>query len=156
MKEYLAVAVNRSSTSLVRYLGTTVKANVAGGKLTNVISDGDGTQRRVDPSVRRQTTPGLVQDAIKISDYQAALGYLGQMGVDPLVAKTMAAVFVDVAKSQGRSVISLFETANDNDVALVNKEVLNRLNQLRDLSSQLSSSTPIDNTASVPARRIGA
>lgn len=151
------MAVNRSSTSLIRYLGTTVKAGSGGSsRVTNITQDARGDETRVDPAGRRFSQVGLQQDAIKIADYQAALGYLGQMGVDPLVAKTMAAVFVDVAKSQGRNVMSLFETANASDIALIDKEVLNRLNQLRDLSSQLSSSSPIDNTASVPARRIQA
>jgi hypothetical protein len=119
-----------------------------------VTQNARGGETRIDPAGRRFSQTGLQQDAIKIADYQAALGYLGQRGVDPLVAKTMAAVFVDVAKSQGVSVMSLFE--NNADLSLVNNEVLNRLNQLRDLSSQLSSSNPIDNTASVPARRIQA
>lgn len=149
------MAVNRSSTSLVRYLGTTVKAaNTGGDRLANVTQNARGGETRNDPSARRFSSVGLQQDAIKIADYQAALGYLGERGVDPLVAKTMAAVFVDVAKSQDRSVMSLFEITSDNEIALVENEVLNRLNQLRDLSSQLSSSSPVDNTASVPARRI--
>ena len=149
------MAVNRSSTSLIRYLGTTVKSGSAGAsKVTNVTQNARGGETRIDPAGRRMSQTGLQQDAIKIADYQAALGYLGKRGVDPLVAKTMAAVFVDVAKSQGVSVMSLFE--NNADLSLVNNEVLNRLNQLRDLSSQLSSSNPIDNTASVPARRIQA
>ena len=149
------MAVNRSSTSLIRYLGTTVKAGSSGSsRTTNVTQDAVGGETRIDPAGRRMSQVGLKQDAIKIADYQAALGYLEQRGVDPLVAKTMAAVFVDVAKSQSVSVMSLFE--NNADLSLVNNEVLNRLNQLRDLSSQLSSSNPIDNTASVPARRIQA
>ena len=149
------MAVNRSSTSLVRYLGTTVKSGSSGSsRVTNVTQNARGGETRIDPAGRRFSQTGLQQDAIKIADYQAALGYLGQRGVDPLVAKTMAAVFVDVAKSQSVSVMSLFE--NNADLSLVNNEVLNRLNQLRDLSSQLSSSNPIDNTASVPARRIQA
>lgn len=149
------MAVNRSSTSLIRYLGTTVKAGSAGSsRVTNVTQNARGGETRNDPATRRLTSTGLQQDAIKIVDYQAALGYLGKRGVDPLVAKTMAAVFVDIAKSQGVSVMSLFE--NNANLSLVDNEVLNRLNQLRDLSSQLSSSSPIDNTASVPARRIQA
>lgn len=151
------MAVNRSSTSLVRYLGTTVKAAQANGDvLTNVTQNARGGETRNNPAVRLFTSTNLQQDSINIKDYQAAIGYLGQRGVSPLVAKTMAAVFVDVAKSQGRSVMSLFETTNTNELALINKEVLNRLNQLRDLTSQLSNSRRISNTASVPARRIQA
>ena len=151
------MAVNRSSTSLIRYLGATVKAGSEGGaRITNVTQNARGGETRNDPAARRFSSVGLQQDTVKIADYQAALGYLGQRGVDPIAAKTMAAVFVDVAKSQGRSVMSLFEITTNDEIALVENEVLNRLNQLRDLSSQLSSSNPIDNTASVPARRIQA
>jgi len=150
------VAVNRSSTSLVRYLGATVKANSSSGSLANVAQDTQGSVTRNDPSARRLSTPGLTQDSIKIADYQAALGYLGARGVDPLVAKTMAAVFVDAAKSEGVGVMSLLESTNTNALSLVNAQVFNRINQLRDLSSQLNSSSPVDNTASVPARRIQA
>jgi len=151
------MAVNRSSTSLVRYLGATVKAANAGGNaLTNVATDNQGTETRNDPAVRVLSRRGQTQDSIKIADYQAALGYLGQRGVDPLVAKTMGAVFVDVAKSQGVSVMSLLETTDPTALALIDSQVFNRMNQLRDLTSQLSSSSSIDNTASVPARRIQA
>ena len=150
------MAVNRSSTSLVRYLGATVKANTTNGKLSNVVQNGQGTEARNNPAIRRQSTTGLVQDAIKISDYQSAIGYLGKRGIDPLVAKTMAAVFVDVAKSLGVGVMSLLESTSDGTLSLVNSEYFNRVNQLRDLSSQITSSNPIDNTASVPARRIRA
>lgn len=149
------MAVNRSSTSLVRYLGATVKANSAGGNsLANTVTDGTGGETRANPSVRRFGTTGLVQDSIKIADYQSALGYLGQRGVDPITAKTMAAVFVDVAKSQGVGVMSLLETSDPDALAVIDSQVFNRMNQLRDLTSQLSSSAAIDNTASVPARRI--
>lgn len=150
------MAVNRSSTSLVRYLGATVKANSSSGSLGNATQNARGGETRIDPSVRRLSQRGLTQDAIKIVDYQAALGHLEGRGVDPLVAKTMAAVFVDVAKSQGVGVMSLLETTNPTALSLVNAEVFNRMNQLRDLTSQLNGSSPIDNTASVPARRIGA
>ncbi len=150
------MAVNRSSTSLVRYLGATVKANKSSGSLANVTQDARGGETRANPSVRRLTRRGQVQDSIKIADYQAALGYLGKLGVDPIVAKTMAVVFVDVAKSQGVGVMSLLESADATALSLANAEVFNRVIQLRDLTSQLNSSSPIDNTASVPARRIGA
>lgn len=149
------MAVNRSSTSLVRYLGATVKANTSSGSLANTTQNARGGEVRNDPSVRRFTSTGLKQDSIKIADYQAALGYLESRGLDPIVAKTMAVVFVDVAKSQGVGVMSLLETSNPTALSLVNAEVFNRINQLRDLTSQLNSSSPIDNTASVPARRIG-
>lgn len=151
------MTVNRSSTSLVRYLGATVKAGKSGGsKLTNVASDVQGTVTRVDPATRLLTQTGLKQDSIKIADYQAALGYLGQRGIDPLVAKTMAAAFVDVAKSQGINVMSLLETTDPAKIAVIDAQVFNRMNQIRDLTSQLSTSSNIDNTASVPARRIQA
>ena len=149
------MAVNRSSTSLVRYLGATVKANTSSGVLGNTTQNARGGETRINPSVRRLTQRGLKQDAIKIADYQAALGYLEGLGVAPTVAKTMAVVFVDAAKSQGVGVMSLLESANATALSLANAEVFNRVNQLRDLTSQLNTSTPIDNTASVPARRIG-
>ena len=68
----------------------------------------------------------------------------------------MAVAFVDVAKSQGINVMSLLETTDPAKIAVIDAQVFNRMNQIRDLTSQLSSSSNIDNTASVPARRIQA
>lgn len=146
--------IERSSTSLVRYLGATVKANTSSGKLSNVVSNGQGRERGRNPSVRRLSSVGLVQDSIKISEYQSALGYLESRGVSPLISKTMASVFVDAAKSQGQSVMALLESSNAQALALVNKAVIQRINQLRDGTTQLSSSNPSNNALNSTKARL--
>ena len=148
------MVVERTSTSLVRYLGATVKATQNQATLANVIIDGQGRERARNASVRRLANKNQGPAAIKINDFQSALGFLERRGAAPLVAKAMAAVFVDAAKSEGLSVMALLESANPTALSLVNASAFTRINQLRDLTSQLSGSIAIDNSTSTKSRLI--
>lgn len=147
------MVVERSSTNLVRFLGASVKATQNQGKLVNSVSNGQGSERARNASVGRIANKNQGAASLNIGDYQSALGYLEQRGVPHLAAKAMAAVLVDSAKSQGMSVMKLLESSNQH-VSLVDNKVFDRINQLRDGTSQLSNSRPIDNGQSTKARFI--
>lgn len=148
------MTVERSSTNLVRFLGASVKATQNQGKLVNTVSNGQGGEStRRSASVGRLANRGQGAASINIADYQAALGYLELRGVPHLAAKAMAAVLVDSAKSQGIGVMKLLETSSQR-VSLSDNNVFNRINQLRDGTSQLSNSRPIDNSKSTKSRFI--
>lgn len=146
------MAAERSSTSLVRFLGAEVSARNTAGKLANVVKDGLGGERTQDASSQRAGAENTEPASIKISDFEAALAHMQRNGVEPLAAKAMAVVMVDVAKSQGVGVMSLLKDTSAQEMALVSAEAYTFINQLRDGSSQLSGSKAIDNAKSLRSR----
>jgi hypothetical protein len=146
------MTVNRVSTSLVRFFGAGVKAQQAGGKLSNLVSDGQGGETPMAADVQRFLTKGLTPASVNIHDYQSALGHLERLGASPLAAKAMALVFVDAAKAQGVSVMSLIESTNSSQLSLLSAETYKYINQLRDSTNQLSGSVAVDNSLSLRSR----
>jgi len=145
------MAVNRQSTSLVRFLGAEVSARQTNGKLANNVVNGLGGER-TRPADQQRTANTLEPDSIKIADYQAALAHMQALGAEPLTAKAMAMVMVDAAKAQGMGVMSLIDSASTTEMALVSNTAYTYINQLRDISSQLGASEEIDNTQSLRSR----
>ena len=146
------MAVNRVSTSLVRYLGAEVSARNSSGSLSNLVKNGQGNELVQPADAQRVFNTDLTSASIKLSDYDAALGYLQNKGAEPLAAKAMAVVLVDSAKAQNVNVMSLIEQREGNKLALLEPKTFDYINQLRDGSSQLSSSKEIDNRKSVRSR----
>ncbi len=146
------MTVNRISTSLVRYLGAGVSARNVSGRLSNIVKDGQGTEIVQPADAQRTFNTNLVPASINVGEFHAARGFLQQRGAEPLAAKAMAVVFVDAARAQGVSVMSLLEGANEEKVALLQAQTYKFINQLRDESSQLSGSRSIDNRVSVRSR----
>ena len=145
------MAINRTSTSLVRFLGAEVSARQTNGKLANNVVNGLGGER-TQPADFQRTANTLEPDSIKIADFQAALGHMQGLGAEPLAAKAMAMVLVDSAKAQGVAVMSLIDSASTTELALVSNTAYTYINQLRDGSSQLGSSQDIDNSVSLRSR----
>ena len=145
------MAVNRQSTSLVRFLGAEVSARQTNGKLANNVKNGLGGER-ASPADQQRTSNTLEPDSIKIADYQAALSHMQTLGAEPLTAKAMAMVMVDSAKAQGVGVMSLIDSANTTEMALISNTAYTYINQLRDTSSQLGASEDIDNSKSLRSR----
>lgn len=146
------MTVNRVSTSLVRYLGADVSARNINGRLSNVVKNGQGTEIVQPADAQRTFSTNLVPASINVGEFDAARGFLQQRGAEPLAAKAMAVVFVDSARAQGVSVMSLLEGANADKIALLQAETYKFINQLRDGSSQLSGSREVDNRVSVRSR----
>ncbi len=146
------MAANRASTQLVQFLGAEITARNTAGKLANVVKDGLGGERTRDASSQRAGTEDVEPASINIADFQAALAHMQQNGAEPLAAKTMAVVMVDAAKAQGVGVMSLLKNTSAQEVALVSQEAYRFINQLRDISSQLSGSKAIDNSKSLRSR----
>ena len=145
------MAVNRQSTSLVRFLGAEVSARQTNGKLANNVKSGLGGER-TQPADYQRTANTLEPDSINIADYQAALGHMQRLGAAPLAAKAMAMVMVDSAKAQGIGVMSLIDSSSTVEMALVSNTAYTYINQLRDSSSQLGASQDIDNSKSLRSR----
>ena len=145
------MAVNRTSTSLVRFLGAEVSARQTNGKLSNNVKNGLGGER-TQPADQQRTANTLEPEAINIAEYQAAFAHMQGAGAAPLAAKAMAVVMVDAAKAQGVGVMSLIDSASPTEVALVSNTAYTYINQLRDGSSQLGASQAIDNTKSLRSR----
>jgi hypothetical protein len=145
------MAVNRQSTSLVRFLGAEVSARQTNGKLGNNVKSGLGGER-TRPADQQRTANTLEPDSIKIADYQAALAHMQSLGAEPLTAKAMAMVMVDAAKAQGTGVMSLIDSASTTEMSLVSNTAYKYINQLRDISSQLGASEDIDNSKSLRSR----
>jgi len=146
------MAVNRVSTSLIRYLGAEVSARNNNGSLSNLVKSGQGREIVQPADTERVFNSSLVPASVKISEFDAAFGYLQNKGAAPLAAKAMALVMVDAAKAQGVGVMSLLEQRDGNKLALLDAQTFNYINQLRDGSSQLSSSKTVDNRKSVRSR----
>ena len=146
------MAAERSSTSLVRFLGAEVSARNTAGKLVNVVKDGLGGERTRDASSQRAGAENTEPASIKISDYEAALAHMQRNGAEPLAAKAMAVVIVDAARAQGVGVMSLLKDTVAQEMALVSEAAYIYINQLRDGSSQLSGSEAIDNAKSLRSR----
>ena len=146
------MAVNRVSTSLVRYLGAEVAAQNTRGSLRNKVSSGQGTEIVSPADAQRVFNTGLTPASVNIKEFDAARGYFENRGAEPLAAKAMALVMVDAAKAQNLSVMRLLDGSNSDKIALLEAETYNYINQLRDGTSQLSGSKPNNNQTSVRAR----
>src|SRR6056297_2098287 len=133
----MTMTINRTSSSLVRYLGSNVKTTVSRGKLVNTVVRGQGNEQTRNAAVQR-TDSNLVPASVDIGDYQAAFAYLERRGVSPVAAQTMAVVFIDAAKANNQSVMSLLESASDEALAITNANTYTFINQLRNLTTQLS------------------
>jgi len=146
------MAVNRVSTSLVRYLGAEVSAKTSRGSLRNVVRSGQGREIVRPADTIRASDLNLVNASVSVSQFDAARGYFENRGAEPLAAKAMALVMVDTAKAQGVSVMKLLDETNPQKIALLEAESYKYINQLRDGTSQLSGSKQTDNKKSVRAR----
>ena len=145
------MAVNRTRTSLVRFLGAEVSARQTNGKLANNVKNGLGGER-AQPADQQRTANTLEPDSVKIADFQSALAHMQSLGAEPLAAKAMAMVLIDSAKAQGLPVMSLIDSTSTTELALVTNEAYTYINQLRDGSSQLGASQAIDNNKSLRSR----
>lgn len=146
--------VERSSTSLIRHRGVTVKATNVQGRLSNVVLNGVGGERGANPAVSRLTADGKSNAYVDIGQYQSALGFLERRGADPLAAKAMALALLDAATAKGVGVMSLLETADLNNLSILDPVIMARLNQLRDATSQISVATTSSNSQSFASRSI--
>lgn len=150
------MAAERVSTSLVRFLGAEISARNTAGKLANVVKNGLGGERTQDASSQRTGESAGASNvepaSIQISEYESALAHMQRNGAEPLAAKAMAVVMVDVAKAQSVGVMSLLKDTSGQELVLVNESAYKFINQLRDGSSQLSGSKVIDNAKSLRAR----
>lgn len=145
------MTVNRTSTSLVRFLGAEVSARQTNGKLANNVKNGLGGERTL-PADQQRTANTLEPDSLNIAEYQAALAHMQRVGAEPLTAKAMAVVMVDAAKAQSVGVMSLIDSSSTTEMALVSNQAYIYINQLRDGSSQLGASQTINNANSLRSR----
>jgi hypothetical protein len=146
------MTIRRSSTSLVNYFGAEVTATMTQGKLSNTVRNGTGNERAAEAAVQIFTNTNYTPSALKISEYEYALGFVQAAGIAPLAQKTMALVFVDAAKAQGISVAALLRDVTSSELSLVEAKSYDYINKLRDNTSQLSGSTPVSNNNSYRAR----
>ena len=146
------MAVNRVSTSLVRYLGAEVAATDERGSLRNQVTAGQGTEIVQPADAQRVFNTGLSAASVNVDEFSAARGYFENRGAEPLAAKAMALVMSDIAKKKGVSVMKLVDDSNKQNIELLESETYRFINQLRDGTSQLSGSTTTDNNKSVRAR----
>ena len=144
--------VNRTSKQVVQFLGADITARNTGGGLHNVVKDGLGGERFQQPDTQRGTSVDFEDGALNINEYQAALVHMENNGVQPLAAKSMALVLLDVAKVRGLNVMSLINNTEAQELALVGTEAYQYINQLRNGNSQLSGSNTIDNSKSLRSR----
>lgn len=133
------MAVNRTSTSLVRFLGVELSAESINSKLSSVFRGSTGQERTVSPSARL-FTDGQVAASININEFHTAIAALESRGVDKKVARGMAVVFVDVSERAGYSVARLISALDSNTISLVETRVYQYINQLRDPITQLGRS----------------
>lgn len=146
------MAVNRVSTSLVRYLGAEVSARSTRGSLRNTVKAGQGSEIVSPADAQRVFNTGLTPASVNVNEFTAARGYFENRGATPLAAKAMALVMVDSAKARGVSVMKLLDGSDTQKIKLLESETYNYINQLRDGTSQLSGSKAVDNRTSVRAR----
>lgn len=146
------MAVNRVSTSLIRYLGAEVSATSTRGALRNKVSSGQGSEIVSPADSQRVFNTGLTPASVNVDEFSAAKAYFENRGSTPQAAKAMALVMADIAKSQGLSVMKLVDDSNKQNIKLLESETYRFINQLRDGTSQLSGSTTTDNNKSVRAR----
>lgn len=146
------MAVNRVSTSLVRYLGAEVSAKSTRGALRNTVRSGQGNEIVQPADAQRVFNTGLTPASVNVGEFDAARGYFENRGATPLAAKAMALVMADAAKARGISVMKLLDGSDKTSIKLLEAETYNYINQLRDGTSQLSGSAPTDNRKSVRAR----
>ena len=146
------MAVNRTSKQITQFLGAEITARNTGGGLRNTIKNGLGGERTLQPDAIRGSTSDFEAGALNIDDYEAALVYMQNNGAQPLAAKAMALVLIDVAKAQGVGVNTLLSNTDAVAVALNSTEAYTYINQLRGGGSQLSGSDTIDNSKSLRSR----
>lgn len=146
------MTANRTSTSLVRFLGAEVSARRTGGGISNVFKNNRGGEQAPPAGAQRIFDTNLTPASLDSGQYEAALAHIERTGAAPLAAKAMALVLVDAAKAQNISVMRLIEQADTEDLRLVSKAAYTFINQLRDLNSQLSGSRTINNNQSLRAR----
>ena len=146
------MAVNRVSTSLIRYLGAEVSAKSTRGALRNTVKAGQGSEIVQPADAQRVFNTDLTPASVNIDEFDAAKGYFENRGAAPLAAKAMALVMVDAAKAQGVSTMSLLDGSDKQKIKLLEAQAYNYINQLREGTTQLSGSKTTDNKTSVRAR----
>lgn len=148
------MSINRTSTNLVRFLGSQLSAEVSRGQFGNVFRSGSSVEKSINASVLRLTSGNLVPASVNIEEYHAAFAFLEQRGISKLVAEAMAVVFVDVARTQNVGVMSLLDNADSSSLSLVKNQVYQIINQLRDSTSQLSNASAANNNNSLISRQL--
>jgi len=146
------MAVNRSSKQVTQYLGADITPKNVAGALQGVVNNGLGGERTVQPDTIRGSRSDFVAGSLNIAEYEAALVHMESRGAQPLAAKAMALVLLDVAKAQGVRVDTLLRNTSTQEIALLSNQAYVYINQLRGGGSQLSGSNAIDNSKSLRSR----
>lgn len=148
------MAVNRTSTNLIRFLGAELSGEINRSSLSNVFRNNQGGERSIAADVLRMTDENLVPASININEFESAIAFLQRRNVAPNAVRAMAVVFVDVAERSGVSVMSILNNADKNVIGLLEARVYEYINQLRDGTSQLSRAPRINNNKSLISRRL--
>jgi len=143
---------NRSSKQVTQFLGADVTPSNVAGALQSVVNNGLGGERPRQPDTTRGSTSDFESGELNIVEYESALVHMEARGAQPLAAKAMALVLLDVAKAQGVRVDTLLRNTGTQEIALLNNQAYVYINQLRGGGSQLSGSDAIDNSKSLRSR----
>lgn len=148
------MSVNRTSTNLVRFFGAQLSAEFSRGSFTNVFSSGTGQERSVDPGVVRLVQTDLVPASINTNEFDAVSAFLQTRGSSKQAANAMAVVFIDVANKERIPAMQLLDALDTDSVKLSKNTVYRIINQLRDITNQLSNASSTDNKQSLISRNL--
>ena len=148
------MAVNRTSTSLTRFLGAQLSVEQSQGAFGNVFRRGDGTQRSRPAEISRLSEGDLFPASVNIEKYHAAVSFFQRRGAEPNVIPALAIGLIDVAKKLNQDVYSLLNVNDSNQLDLIEEKVYLYLNQLRDATNQLGSVNSVNNSTSLIRRRL--
>lgn len=129
---------DRTSSQLVALLGVELAAELTRGKLANVFRTAAANRATVPAAVRRLSTANLVPAAVNIEQYHSALSFALQAGAQPAAARTLALVFVDVARTLNTTVEQLIAAVPGEHVAVLQQRAYEIANLLRSDASQLT------------------
>lgn len=146
------MAVNRNSRRILTAFGTEVTATEVTATLVNTIRFGVGGERTTSAALDRFQGQAVEQASLPINDFDIAVADLTRRGAEPLAARTMALIFIDVARVLQVSVHSLLNNANDEQLKLAEAATYQYLNLLRRNTSQLSGANNVSNEQSYRAR----
>lgn len=130
-----SLEVSRFSTQLLQQSGAQKEIRQADGKVVNQYTLSRGNEMFADPTAVSLSSATLEKGAFSNNVFSAVRGYFESRGASRSNADVMASLTMDVAKTTGRSPMTLLDY-NSTGSTSFDTEIMNFLNRYRPRSQQ--------------------
>lgn len=143
---------NRNSERLLTFLGAEVSATDVNSAFVNRFRLGQGGEQTTPAGRDRFQGQQVTNAYVPIDEYHIAVAHLTRRGAEPLAARTMGLIFVDVARLLNTSVQGLLNSLTEEQQGLFESATYTYLNTLRQNTTQLTGTNNVTNAQSFRAR----